>query len=212
MQVKLVGDQILNGLTVQEYQLTGINAADMLDASGTLYTYTLPDGQDVVIKAQMTGTSAKNPITQTDEESVIDYAFELFAVDEPVVINVPADCLNPTESPVQDSSAEQVVVVPAQGESSADYPVYPGSTFVGGYEGAENYNIPQTAVDTAQIAPKDFYVQQFGNQGFTLVQEMAAGPSTSLTFQKEGKGAVQVMLVGENGDINVTIIGLPATP
>lgn len=225
MQVQLVGPQNLDGLPVQEYQLEGINAADMLDASGTLFTYSLPDGQEVVVKADMTGTSATNPMTEAREETTINYTFELFAVDAPLTIDIPEGCENPVQIPVPGALAEgdsaapagavpagDAPAAPAPGQATGNYPVYPGSTFVGGYAGAENYMIPQSAIDAAQRTPKDFYVQEFAVQGYVLGQELAAGPSLSLTFQKEGAGPVQVMLVGENGDTNVTIIGVPTTP
>jgi hypothetical protein len=225
VETRLIGESVLNGLSVKEYQLTGLDTPDMADAAGSLFVHTLPDGQDVVVKTEITARSERNMLTDEPVPSDIRYTLELFGIDEPVTIGLPAGCENAMEMPamVLPDVGNDSVDVPAadapadpasnpisgQAESASGYPVYPGSSFGGGFAGAENYMIPQGAIAAQGIAPKDFFAQEFGAQGFSVISDLVAGPTVILTMQSTTGGTLQITLMEEGGDVNATILSMP---
>ena len=217
VQVTFVGDETVNGLAVKAYEITGITDTEMLEASGMLYIHTLDDGREIVVKAEMSGRNANNPITEEAGETDLVFNVELTDIDAPVTIEVPANCENAMQIPLPGLAAQGDAAANAaansdtnQSESANGYPIYPGAEFVGGFGGTQNYTIAQSAVDAAQIAPLDFYKEQLAALSWTLQVEQPLGPATSLTFQDAQGNGVQLMIVDEGGNFNITFIsGLP---
>jgi len=225
VETRLVGESVLNGLSVKEYQLVGLDTPEMADAAGSLFVHTLPDGQDMVVKAEITARSEYNLLTDEPAPSDIRYTLELYGIDEAVNIEMPAGCENAMEMPAMvlpdvgndsaDAPAPDAPIAPAsspasgQAESASGYPVYPGSSFVGGFAEAENYMIPQRVIAAQGIAPKDFFVQEFGALGYVVVSELAVGPTDVLTMQSATDGTLQITLIEEGGDVNATILSMP---
>lgn len=213
VQVTYQGDETLHGLPVNIYQVNGISNADTIEASGTMHVYAASADQNVVLKAEMSGVSPTNPLTEAPQQTDVSYKFEIAEVDLAADIQIPDGCENALQMPA--------VGVPAQqspqnnegnGQAATQYPVFPGSNMVANIAGIQNFIIPQSAIDAAQISPRDFFVQELTNLGYTLAQELPAGPSINLTFQSPDSGGVQVVLVTEEGLVNGTIMGIPQMP
>lgn len=224
LDVAFIADETMLGLPVRAYSVTGLDEIDFANAEGQVSVYTTEDGRDIVLKAEMTGTSSTNPVTEAQADTTISYSFSVTDADTPVEITIPAGCENAMQMPnignlgaLGDSGTTTDIDTDtgagagsdaASGSSNGQLPSYPGAEFLANVAGIQSFMIPQSAIDAAQISPRDFFVDAFTEQGFTIGQEFSAGPSTTINFEGGGSN-VQLIIADEGSDVTVTIMGLP---
>ena len=117
VQVTYVSDETVNGLAVKSYQITGISDDTLEEASGRLYVHTLPDGRDIVVKAQMTGRSTTNPITEAPGQTEIAFDVELTDINGAPNVEIPANCQNATSLSIPDLTTAGNAAVNAAGDA-----------------------------------------------------------------------------------------------
>ncbi|MEM7128317.1 MAG: hypothetical protein AAF702_18440 [Chloroflexota bacterium] len=210
LQVVFQGDEMLLGVPVKVYAVTGFDDAEISGANGTIYVYTASNGGEIVLKAEMTAISTTNPLTDAPQSTNLAYTFDVTDPDQPVNISIPDGCENALQMPnLGMPSANASDSGSSSGQSDTSFPTYPGSSMVANVAGIQTFMIPQSAIDAAQISPRDFFVQTFTDLGYTLGQELEAGPSTNLTFQGGDSGNIQLTLAAEGDGVNATLMALP---
>ena len=179
--------ETVNGVLTNHYVFneTNLNPVDpttpqVTSVNGDIYL--AADG-GYVVRILMNGTGSSTLLNDVAGESDISYELNYFDFDVPVEIAPPAGCSDPAPT--------------------GDYPVLEDAAGLLAAEGMFTYN-SSTSFEEAVA----FYQEAMAAEGWTLAQELAAGPATLFTFT-QGADTVQISITQEENGITVAIISQP---